>query len=258
MERKHPKVVDELTQFLGKNIEIKAIQGGALNLSFCVLCDDKRYFLKLFDDSTTALIERSRLFYQQLMLERKGMAPMPLYLSNKNDFQLDQWVDGITLNQSQLSKSEKCQRLAQALHTIHQLDIAIPKLDLEKDWQRYISISNTLLSSIQQNELTELLSFWQQECAELSVVCHNDLSFSHVVETEQNLIFDWEYIAVTSPFFDIASCCKINQLNAHERQILIKEYAQCSLFDELKVKEKVNKMQPIVDKTYELWTKAFV
>jgi thiamine kinase-like enzyme len=251
------RVIDELIPILGEGLRVSPILGGAVNLSFCVVQNEHPYFLKLFDSRGADLLDRPRLFLQQQTLAKKNLAPEPIYLSQKCDFQLDQWTDNQSLQQSQLSNIQQCQRLARSLNKIHQSDVTLPKLELYKDWQQYLRKSNILLSTSQQTELQTLLVYWQQECEQWSALCHNDLSFSHVPIDESGVIFDWEYAALNSPYFDIASCCVINFLNEGDKEILIQEYTKIGGLDPQSVRTKVANMIPLVNKTYELWQLAF-
>lgn len=257
MESRISKVLDELTGVLGQNISVKPIRGGAINQSFCVLHNGCRSFLKLFDCRGADLLDRPRLFNQQHALAKLNLAPTPVYLSKNADFQVDQWIDNQCLAQSHLSRIEKCRRLARTLNKIHQTDICLPKLELQRDWRHYVAVSNVSLSKTQQKELQSLLAYWQQACEEWRVVCHNDLSLSHVPIEEHGVIFDWEYAASNSPYFDIASCCVINQLDEQERDYVIEEYSNIGLLDPQIVSANVTKMLPVVNKTYELWHLAF-
>tara|TARA_R110002167_G_scaffold37625_11_gene117846 strand:- start:1876 stop:2658 length:783 start_codon:yes stop_codon:yes gene_type:complete len=257
VDSKIASVIDELLPILGEGLSLSPIQGGAVNLSFCVKQHEQNYFLKLFDAQSADLLDRPRLFLQQQCLARQNLAPAPIYLSKQSEFQLDQWVDHRSLQQSQLSNVDKCRRLARQLNKIHQSDIILAKLDLHKDWLQYLHKGHVQLSVYQQTELQGLLEQWQQECEQCSVLCHNDLSFSHVPLDEDGVIFDWEYAGHNSPYFDIASCCKVNLLDEADKHILIQEYAKLGLLDPKLVNAKVSNMLPLVNKTYELWQLAF-
>lgn len=250
------EVVEELTGFLGGEIVINPIQGGAINLSFSVDQGERRYFLKLFDVSTIDLLDRARLFRQQRILAVKGMAPKPIYLSAQGNFQLEEWIEQSNLTQSELSTKQKCLRLAKALNDIHQLCVRFPPLDLSSDWQNYMRLSGATFSRSQLQAQQQLLSLWRLESEEYSVLCHNDLSFSHVPESDSGVIFDWEYAAFNSPYFDIASCCIINQFDKVEIHIVIEEYARLAVLDNNIVSGKVHSMLAVVNKTYELWALA--
>jgi thiamine kinase-like enzyme len=257
VDSKIARVIDELLPILGEGLSLSPIQGGAVNLSFCVKQHERYYFLKLFDSQGADLLNRPRLFLQQQRLAKQNLAPAPIYLSKQADFQLDQWVDHRTLQDSQLSNADKCRRLARQLNKIHQSEVILAKLELHKDWLQYLRKGNVQLNASQQAELQELLEQWQQENEQWSVLCHHDLSFSHVPLDEGGVVFDWEYAGHSNPYFDIASCCTVNLLDEADKHTLIDEYAKLSLMDPQLVSAKVCKMQLVVNKTYELWQLAF-
>jgi thiamine kinase len=258
MHSEFSSVIHELKQVLGEDIHITALQGGAINRSFCVEQGDKRYFLKLFDNATVEKLDRQALFYQQQYLAKEGLAPSPVYLSNNRDFQLDHWISATNLQQSTLTRLEKCELLAHTLSKIHHFDMPLVKLDLEHDWRYYLSLCNRKLTTAEQQEMSVMLNYWQQQSQQLSVVCHNDLAFCHVTESPATVVFDWEYSALSNPFFDLASCISINQLSESEQNVLITTYALNMALAVADVRHKVAKMLPVVVKTNELWSLAFV
>jgi thiamine kinase-like enzyme len=248
----------ELKQVVGDDIQVDALQGGAINRSFCVRQGQQRYFLKLFDGSTALKLDRKTLFKQQQSLAECGLAAQPVYLSHNSDFQLDQWIDGATLQQSTLSRAEQCKLLALTLSNIHNVEMPLAKLDLAVDWQYYLALSPTALSALEQQQLDVMLQYWKQESAEGCVLCHNDLALSHITLAPNTVVFDWEYSALSNPFFDIASAITINELNTAEQELLLLHYATYKQLDVSNVKHKVTSMLPLVIKTNELWTMAFV
>ena len=250
-------IFQELQQRLGQGIQIDALPDTVINRCYRVRQGATRYFLKCFNTATAPRLDRQALFEQQTLLARQGMACMPVYLSAQHDFQLDTWVDSATLANSALSRQQKCQRLASTLATIHQLQVPLQKLDLAADWQHYLTLTGQPAELAYEGELGAMLSFWQQESQQDCVVCHNDLALSHVTEAPCSIIFDWEYSALASPFFDLASCITINQLNAAEQSILVDEYANSRSIAANIVKQKVALMLPLVAKTYELWSLAY-
>ena len=251
-------VINELKQIVGDDIHVDAVQGGAINRSFCVRQGQDRYFLKLFDGSTALRLDRKDLFKQQQRLAELGLAAQPVYLSNNSDFQLDQWVASCNLDQSSLNRAEQCKLLALTLSKIHSVKMPLAKLDLARDWQYYLALSPTALSTFEQQQLDVMLQYWQQQSAEGCVLCHNDLALSHITLAPSTVVFDWEYSALSNPFFDIASAITINELNAAEQELLLLHYAIYKQLDVNSVMHKVNCMLPLVIKTNELWTMAFV
>ncbi|KXI27607.1 phosphotransferase [Paraglaciecola hydrolytica] len=254
-------VKQELKQLLGGNIQIAPLPSGAINRSFCVSQGDKgeqRYFLKLFDNVSAQKLDRPMLFAQQKYLATAGLAPSPVYLSRNRDFQLDQWIDATNLVQSDLSRIKKCQHLARTMSKIHQLEIPLTPLDLAYDWQYYLGHCAKTVSVAEQQQLSAMLDYWQQECRHSSVVCHNDLAFAHVTESPNTVVFDWEYSAFSNPFFDLASCITINQMSEPEQLSFMQAYAKERGMTTAYVAHKVCLMLPLVAKTNELWSLAFV
>lgn len=248
----------ELQRILGDTLHITPIAAGTINRSFCVQHGDQRYFLKIFDRKTASRLDRVKLFMQQQQLACQGIAPKPVYLSTHQTFQLDSWINGENLRSCPENSAEKCRILARVMSQIHGLDVALPPLDLAADWHYYLSVSEKRISPEERSELALMLNYWQQESLSESVCCHNDLAFEHINAFPHVLVFDWEYSATGSPYFDLASCITINQLSSAEQRIFLAHYADLRNINEKTAMDKVQKMLAVVHKTNELWALAFV
>lgn len=251
-------ISSELHHVLGPGILIQDIPGGAINKSYRVSRGQTDYFVKVFDTNAAQHLDRQALFFQQKKLAQLNVAPKPHYLAKSRTFQLDEWVNAPNLQQCGLGKTEICRLLGETLKRIHHLEIDLPRLALAKDWQYYLHAkqNNTAQTELSREDQA-LLDYWQQETQKKSVVCHNDLAFSHITNGSPSLVFDWEYSALGSPYFDLASSILINQLNEGEQLILLQAYVTKEIKEVGEVMKKVAAMMPVVKRTYDLWQQAF-
>lgn len=250
-------IIEELRFFFAKqDIQVRSIPGGMVNTSHCVCVEQQAYFLKQFASASSIPIKREQAFAHQGKVAELGLAPRPLYLANNNDFQLDTWVMVGALPVCLSTLNEKCQQLAKVLAHLHQLPFSGALLNLRDDWAFYLAHNQQQLSDAEQAELEGLLAYFDSECQAETVLCHNDLAFAHIMQYSPPLLIDWEYSAMSSPYFDVAASITINQLNTEQRALVIKHYAQQRGLDELWVHEKVLKMLAIVRKTNELWARS--
>jgi thiamine kinase len=97
---------------------------------------------------------------------------------------------------------------------------------------------------------------WQQACSTKAVFCHNDLALSHVTHSVPSKFFDWEYCAISCPYFDLASCIIVNGFSLTDETSLCVFYAQYSEQRLSEVIAKVTIMKPLVELTNKLWYKA--
>jgi thiamine kinase len=243
-------------QFIQSGFHLKPLNGGAVNSSYYLEASNKSYFVKTFESDKVALLDRKKLFDIQLELASKGLAVKPVYLSKSCDFQIDEWLDIPTLDQADVSNLTATQSLASALSILHNIKINAPKLNLPLQWRHYLSVINMSVSASEQKTLDSYAAIWNQACLTKSVFCHNDLALSHVIYTQPSKIFDWEYCAISCPYFDLASCVAINGFGAADEASLYAFYAQHSEQRLSEVIAKVSIMKPLVELTNKLWYQA--
>lgn len=239
--------------FIQADFRLTQFNGGTVNSSYRLDSGKNSYFVKTFESDEVNLLDRERLFNIQHDLAAKGLSVLPVYLSQKNHFQIDQWLDQPTLDSASLSGSEITKRLASILAHIHSLDVKAAPLDLPSEWEHYLEITRANSQHISTDKVRSMANIWRNACSERATFCHNDLALAHVTDSQTPVVFDWEYCAISCPYFDLASCIKVNGLEATDQASLCAYYAQ---YTELHLSEVVNKvktMQPLVDFTYTLW-----
>ncbi|MFQ3219369.1 MAG: thiamine kinase [Paraglaciecola sp.] len=244
----------ELTGLLGQDFQSQQIEdGGVVNTSYCLRANGRRYFMKTFESDDIAQLDRRALFAMQKTLSLGGKASKPVYLSQACDFQIDEWIEQPTLDKSGLSMEDKIQLLAYVLADIHQQSLDAPLLDLPCQWQHYLMQLNQVISKEYKRELEQYGEYWYASCGDERVFCHNDLSLKHVTQGEPVVIFDWEYCALSSPYFDLASCAQVNQLSDIQGKLLCHFYAQRTGRKTNDIEAKMRLMTPLVNLTNKLW-----
>lgn len=244
--------------FIESGFHLKTLKGGAVNSSYRLDTSNKSYFVKTFESDKIALLDRQRLFDIQHDLACKGLAVKPVYLSKSHDFQIDQWLDTCTLEQADVCNLSITKALASALSIVHSTKVNAPELNLPRQWQHYMNLIGVPVSASQQQTFDSYAAIWQQACSTKVVFCHNDLALSHVTHTQPVKVFDWEYCALSCPYFDLASCIVINRLDTADEASLYIFYAQYSEQSLSEVITKVSTMKPLVEFTNRLWYQAIL
>ena len=243
-------------EFIQSDAHLKALNGGAVNSSYRLETCNKNYFVKTFESDKVVVLDRKRLFDIQLELAVKGLAVKPVYLSKSGGFQIDHWLDVPTLDQAEVSNLTITKHLASALSIVHNTKINAPKLDLPGQWQYYMSLIDAPISAVEQQTIDSYAAIWHQACSNKTMFCHNDLSSSHVTFSQPCKIFDWEYCAISCPYFDLASCIAVNGFGTTDEATLCAFYAQHSEQRLSEVIAKVATMKPLVELTNRLWYQA--
>lgn len=242
--------------FIPPDFRLVSISGGAVNSSYRLETSDKIYFVKTFESDNVALLDRKRLFELQLKLVDKGLAVRPVYLSKSLDFQIDEWLDIPSLDQTDISDLVIIKRLAASLSLIHNTDISTQSLDLPAQWQYYMSLLDSPISTSEQQKIDNYSVIWQNACSTKAVFCHNDLSSSHITNTQPSKVLDWEYSAISCPYFDLASCVAVNDFGIADEASLYAFYAQYSGQRLSEISAKAATMKPLVELTNRLWWQA--
>ncbi|WP_339768930.1 phosphotransferase [uncultured Paraglaciecola sp.] len=259
MPHRHQLKLAVLAELVGleqcqQGLSLKMVQkGGAVNSSYILTTPTQCFFMKTFESDQVNQLNRKELFDVQKIIWQNGLACEPIYLSNAHSFQLDAWVESHTLASNALGEEQKYIQLANALSQIHRLELNGPLLDLPLQWANYLK-RLPKSNFIKEHKLAQsLANIWYQAPKSDLVFCHNDLSLQHVTVQTPPIIFDWEYCAYSNRYFDIAACIEVNQLNGHQQESLLVQYAKLSNVALDILTEKVNDMLPLVNLTSHLW-----
>lgn len=259
MPHRHQLKLAVLAELVGlercqPGLSLKQVQkGGAVNSSYILTTPTQCFFMKTFESDQVNQLNRKELFDVQKIIWQNGLACEPIYLSNAHSFQLDAWVESHTLASNELGEEQKYIQLANALSQIHRLELNGPLLDLPLQWANYLK-RLPKSNFIKEHKLAQsLANIWYQAPKSDLVFCHNDLSLQHVTVQTPPIIFDWEYCAYSNRYFDIAACIEVNQLNGHQQESLLVQYAKLSNVALDILTEKVNDMLPLVNLTSHLW-----
>jgi len=252
----------EVVDVTSPNFEINRIRSGTINRNFKVCDGNKTLMLKLFDSNELLPVDRRQVFRMQEELAILGLAPAPVFLSVNGKVYCEQWVD-IRQHEdakhehkvnSGNAKGDKVETLAKVLYRVHGSFVSAPLLALDEHWEVYWDKIESPSPQLQQKYL-QVKQQWQRYldvCIDEFVLCHNDLHIDHISYLN-GPVFDWEYAGMGCRYFDIASCCTINNLNQSEIESLCIYYANLANQDIQEVCDKMHEASVMVSFTYELW-----
>jgi thiamine kinase len=249
-------LTDEIASldFIHQDFELTAFNGGTVNSSYCLASGTDKYFVKTFESDRVAILDRFALFNLQHQLADLKLTPQPIYLGKQQNFQIDLWIDKPTLENCTLSNLEKTNRLAEVLALIHSIQISTSSLNLPAQWIHYEKVIGGTV--VEDRVREEYSSQWKESCDSHSTLCHNDLALNHITLADPVMIYDWEYCALSSPYFDIASSIAINGLSKTDEASLYAAYALKTGQMLSEVVSGVLAMKPLVELTNKLWYAA--
>lgn len=239
----------ELVNINSSQFDVLSIASKSINKNFKISDGEQTLLLKVFNKNNMLPISRSKVFALQEELAILGLAPLPLFLNDENTIYCEQWITFTKHQNNDLVKL-----LADSLYSVHNSFVSAPLLALDEHWEAYWQqIENPTEDLHNQYEVVK--KRWQaykDECRDEFVLCHNDLHTDHL-SYSNGPIFDWEYAGLGCRYFDIASCCAINQLGDAHIIELCEHYADLANQKVNEVRDKVAFASQLVTFTYDLW-----
>ncbi|MBU3022285.1 phosphotransferase [Aestuariibacter sp. A3R04] len=249
-------LLDVLTRPLGLSDQatLLSLRHGAVNTVY-KLSDGARFFaVKVMGDGGVTGVDHEVQFALQKRVADKKLAPTPVWLSPGRDIWVEQWVS----DPNKLSDDALVSALAYGLCQIHQCRVRAPALNLAKRWRRHIQLAKPVLPAqiLRQAERLIVRHNLADDNNPAWVLCHNDLSFSHILDAKTPLITDWEYAALGNRYFDLAASAHINGLSASAQHSLFSQYADLAQLPKDDVLEACKEHVPVVEMTAMLWQAA--
>ena len=225
----------------------------------------QQYLVKYLGQTKFMPLDRQQTLALQAQLANVGYAPNPIVLSSDQQYLVEQWQPRI----EEMPRPALISKLGVLMADIHHLNlddvnIDCPELALLEHWdgylQRLASGSDDILRkrAAFEQRIEQLTPRWRD--ASLRYLCHHDFAFQHIASLHTNIIYDWEYGAISCRFFDLANAIFVNGLNMAEQCRLLQRYMLRShekhgdksiTLDSLFAA--VNDMLPLAQLTSELW-----
>lgn len=246
-------IPDELYNALSihRDTIAEPVQGGAVNHVYALKDRNDQYLVKWLGDDTFSGIDRQAQFRLQQQLARYHIAPEPLWLSPDNNW----WVERL---EARHFVKVQPGTLGEILGKIHSLPIAAPLLNLPERLRHYLTLAAPPPDS-QLNKNAQLIinALYRKPVEQTEQVCgHNDLSAGHILRLSPLMIIDWEYSGAVNRFFDIASCCAINNYSENQCGQLYQAYATATGIALPHITEQISFYSKVVNITDQLWAAA--
>lgn len=250
----------ELLEIDAPSFEVKRIASGAINRNYKVYDGHSSLLFKVFSENQSLPIDRQQVFKMQEELAILGLAPTPLYLSEDASAYCEEWIEVPTneiLLQNDQSKLSKAELFAEILYNVHSSFVSAPLIALDEHWAIYwqkIQVKNAQIEQQYQFAKVQWTNYLDKYRDDF-VLCHNDLHIEHI-SYPHGPVFDWEYAGLGCRYFDIASCCAINQLTHNEIISLCECYAHLANKTMQEILDRVQETSSLVSFTYELWSRS--
>ncbi len=205
-----------------------SIMSGYTNQNFRIQDTDRDWVVRIPRDDTNAHIDRDAEAYNQARASELGIAPLYLWRAS----------DGLSITPTLTASREVTpadfdndailRKIVNALQLLHGSGRPFHgSQDLGELISRYIS----MLPGVRQAQFQQrfervhrILDNLQRRDSKV-VPSHNDLVLENLLLDDSRLwLIDWEYSAMASPYWDLATLCNSARLSATQSRRLLKIY----------------------------------
>ncbi|WP_137167686.1 choline/ethanolamine kinase family protein [Salinimonas lutimaris] len=241
---------------LSPQCQVSALRAGQVNQVFLLVDGQQRWVVKSLSQDTFSGVDRQQQFALQQRLSELGVAPAPIWMDAGQTLWVEAFVEHNLI--SPADEHQQIEQMARALAKIHTLPVDHPPLNLAQRLTHYATKAGLETGSHLLSQCTTLLPHCRQQAIdpEHLALCHNDLSYGHVMSVSPVMLVDWEYAAVGSCFFDLAACAGINHFSRSARQRLIHCYAEASGRNTAQCQQQFDIQYEVVTLTAQLWQAA--
>lgn len=255
-------LVDEVWHLLSQgseplNYQITPLAHKSSNTTYRLVLGESAFFIKHMQATSFIPFQRVERFRLQSQLSELDWAPKPIAISKDGLWQLEAWEP----QHSGCPRAVLTERAGQLLAQLHETMLVentsmdAPVLDLVSHWRWYSSRLDQQRQAYFKPQVSALAPQWQN--LEKTCLCHHDLALNHIASVERHILYDWEYAAIGSPYFDLAGAVAVNGFTEVEEIEFLRAYAQAQskrkALTEADLKNRVDAVKPLVALTNELW-----
>jgi thiamine kinase-like enzyme len=221
------KNIPQLSNIAFSNIKLQEL-AGLTNENYLVTVTTttkQKYVLRIPRESTNGFINRDNESHNVQIAEQLNIAPKKLW-REVSGTSLTEYLENTTKPKTDDSKS--LEKIAKTLATLHSSKIVfkgkLNNQEIAKHLTQYFEIcSNEQQELLKADHQKALLLLDTQLCNRPAVPSHIDLVLENILQQGEKVWFiDWEYSAMASPFWDIATFCNSAQFDSAESVAFLK------------------------------------
>ncbi len=219
--------VAALADFAPADFEITPLPGYT-NLNLRLVNDSQDWILRIPRAATNAHIDRDAEAFNQALAAELGIAPSPRW-SDKAGLSLTPTLRHTrSLEREDLATIDGLERLALTLRRLHRADFRFRgRIDLQALLERYYALLDDRLRPDFANRMAaarQLLPLVEDRDLDY-VPSHNDLVLENLLLGSGRLwLIDWEFSAMASPYWDLATLCNAADLDYARSRALLRAY----------------------------------
>ena len=209
------EVVDKITDWRGRQIEIERLSGGLTNTNYRVSVDGVPVFVRIPGESTELLaVDRKNEHFNAQAAAESGVGPRILYFLPELDVMVLEFLRGETMSNAQLSGEGMPSRLARTIKHLHGGKRFLTDFNMFRLTEYYLRVCAERSVPMPDGYPEHMPAVRRIEQVMsihplATVPCHNDLLAENymLVGGELRLI-DYEYSGNNDPCFELGNTCQ--------------------------------------------------
>lgn len=194
---------------------------GFSNTNYLLTTSTNNYIIRVFKEE----MDRKFEFKMQLKAYKKGFAPKPLLLDEKNSLMISHYQEG---SHKKSHHKKDIKTLAHVVQKIHKF----------KTYNKFHTLHKIFVATLRKNKnsnikqvLKNLVQFKKDY-----VLCHNDLNPKNIIYSSDIKIIDWEFTGINDRYFELATLIVEHNFNKKNEQYFLQCYFKTgSKFDAKKL-----------------------
>jgi thiamine kinase-like enzyme len=208
-------VVARITDWQGKQVEIRPLSGGLTNTNYRVDVDGKPHFVRIPGAKTELLaIDRQNEYYNSKAAAEAGVGPKVLYHLPEYDVMVLEFIIGETMSNENLQRPGMPTRIGTSIKMLHHGPRFMTDFNMFRLTEYYLEVCAQQNATIPPRYPQRIPAVKQIEQA-LSVrplqtvPCNNDLLAENYIDDGKLLrLIDFEYSGNNDPCFELGNTCQ--------------------------------------------------
>ncbi|MEM7562503.1 MAG: choline/ethanolamine kinase family protein [Pseudomonadota bacterium] len=201
---------------------------GLTNDNFRIEVAQDDWILRIPRAQTNALIDRAAESHNQILAAKLGIAPLPVWRDATGSTLTSTLRQARVVSPSDFASSETIEMIIAPVRRLHRSGFKFQGLIeagavLQSYFSKLPEVEQSRFVARKQEAEALLLKLVDRDLA--PVASHIDLILENLLWSEQQLwLIDWEFSAMASPYWDLASLCNAADLDAKQARELLHCY----------------------------------
>lgn len=227
MPRTILKTIPLLSPFASSEMQLQKL-AGLSNENYLITIKKnpkQKYILRIPRESSNSFINRENESHNAEIAEQLNIAPENLW-RNTSGISLTEYIESASI--PYLGDSKTLEKMAKTLATLHDSKTAFKGVlnnqKISKSLTQYFKLCSTEQQQVLKADYQKTLLFLESVlCKRPAVPSHVDLVLENsLLQAEKVWLIDWEYSAMASPFWDIATLCNAADFNSTQSENFLK------------------------------------